>query len=109
MEEKDFKKLMGHSKLEIQFPDFEENVMESIRKKEASEKSVWKNIRLSWFFLLVGIVLGLIATNILAKVELQYFGENSNLVLFGIEILVVLIIASQFDNLIRITFRRDNK
>jgi hypothetical protein len=108
MEEKDFKKIMEFSKLEIQFPNFEEEVMESIRKKEAEEKSFWRNIRWSWFIFLTGLILGLITTDILSDFGLQYFGEKSKLVLLVVEILIVVVFGLQFDNLIRLTFRRKN-
>jgi len=108
MEEKDFKKIMEFSKLEIQFPNFEEEVMESIRKKEAEEKSFWRNIRWSWFIFLTGLILGLITTDILSDFGLQYFGEKSKLVLLVVEILIVAVFGLQFDNLIRLTFRRKN-
>lgn len=109
MEEKDFKKLMQHSKLEIQFPDFEDSLMEEIHKKEAARKSVWKNIKLSWVFLIIGMILGLVATNYLTGIELKYFGANSNLVLFAIEIMIVLLVVSQFNNLFGITFKQEDK
>ena len=60
MEEERLKSLIKQSKLEINLPDFEENVIDAICEKEASEKSVWKNIRWSWFFFIVG--LGLFAS-----------------------------------------------
>jgi len=99
---------MEFSKLEIQFPNFEDEVMESIRNKEADEKSFWRNIRWSWFIFLSGLILGLITTDVLSDFSLQYFGENSKLVLLVVEILIVAIFGLQFDNLIRLTFRRKN-
>lgn len=108
MEEKDFKKIMEFSKLEIQFPDFEEEVMESIIKKEAEEKSFWRNIRWSWFIFLSGLILGLITTDILSDFSMEYFGESSKLVLLFVEILIVAVFGFQLDNLIRLTFRRKN-
>jgi hypothetical protein len=108
MEDKDFKKIMEFSKLEIHFPNFEEEVMESIRKKEAEEKSFWRNIRWSWFIFLAGLILGIITTSLLSDFGLQYFGESSKLVLLVVEILIVLVFGLQFDNLIRLTFRRKN-
>jgi len=105
MEEIDFKDLMKKSKLEIQFPDFEENVMESIKEKEASEKSLWKNIRWSWFFFLVGLLLGMIAMPILTDSKLPYFNDQFSPVLLVIEIIIIFLLASQFDNLLRITLK----
>ena len=109
MEEKEFKQWMQHSKLEIKFPDFEDSLMNEIHKKEAAKKSVWKDIRLSWIFMVLGMILGLVATNYLTNIELKYFGQHSNLVLLVIEALVVLLVISQFDNLFGITFKRGDK
>jgi hypothetical protein len=106
MEEEQLKKWMQLSKLEINFPDFEENVMDAIREKEASEKSVWKNIRWSWFFFLIGLALGLVATNLFSNIEFPFLGENANISLLIFEIVIVLIFATQFDKLIRFTFRK---
>lgn len=107
MEEKELKEWMQHSKLEIKLPDFEENVMDAIREKQASEKSVWKNIRWSWFFFLVGLALGLVATTLFASFEFEFLGSNnSRIVLLVFEIIVIFILASQFDRLIRVTFRK---
>ena len=69
MKEKEFKKLMEQSKLEIQFPGFEEQVMEVIRTKEARDKSFWRNIRWSWVLFLSGLVLGLIIMDLLAGLD----------------------------------------
>ena len=78
----------------LMIPDFEDSVMNEIHKKEAAKKSVWKDIRLSWVFLVLGMILGLVATNCLTTIELNYFGQHSNLVLLVIEALVVLLVIS---------------
>jgi hypothetical protein len=109
MEEKEFKKLMELSKLEMPFPDFEEEVMEAIRKKEAHDKSFWRNIRWSWFLFLCGLALGLVIMNLLSEVDLKYFGDKSQLVLLIVEIIIVAVFGLQFDNLIRITLGKKDK
>jgi hypothetical protein len=107
MEEKDLKDWMQHSKLEIQLPDFEDQVMDAIHEKQASEKSVWKNIRWSWFFFLVGLALGLVATTFFSAFEFEFLNVNqSKIVLLAFEIVVIFILATQFDRLIRVTFRK---
>ena len=55
MEEEKIKSLIRQSKLEINLPDFEDNVMDAIKEKKASEKSILKNIRWSWFFFIIGL------------------------------------------------------
>lgn len=106
MEEKDFKNMMQQSKLEIQFPDFEKQVMAKIRKKEASRKSVWKNLKISWLFLFIGAFLGIFLTQFLADIQIPFLGENSKLILLLGEILIVIVITSQFDSLFRFTLKK---
>src|SRR5680860_732449 len=106
MEENDFRKIMQHSKLEIQFPDFEETVMEKIHAKETSRRSVRKNLKISWIFFFIGTFFGLFVTEFFADIRVPFLGENSKLVLLIGEILIIFVIASQFDNLIRFTFKK---
>ena len=106
MEENEFKKIMQQSKLEIRFPDFEENVMHQIRAKEASRRSVWRNLKIAWIFFFIGASFGIFATQFLADIRVPFLGENSKLVLLFGEILIVFVVASQFDNLIRFTFKK---
>jgi hypothetical protein len=106
MEEKDFKKIMQQSKLEIQFPDFEENVMEQIHAKESSRRSIWRNLKISWVFFFIGTFFGVFVTQFLANIRVPFLGENSKLILLFGEILIVFVVASQFDSLIRFTFKK---
>jgi uncharacterized membrane protein YoaK (UPF0700 family) len=106
MEEKDFKNMMQDSKLEIEFPDFEENVMEKIYTKEANRKSVWRNLKISWIFFFIGSFFGIFATQFLADIHLPFLAEDSKLVLLVGEIIIVFVVASQFDMLIRFTFKK---
>ena len=106
MKESDFKNMIQNSKLEIQFPDFEENVMDQIYAKETSRRSVWRNLKLSWIFFVIGTFFGIFATQFLADIRVPFLGENSKLILLFGEILIVFVVASQFDNLVRFTFRK---
>lgn len=98
--------MMQQSKLEIQFPDFEEQVMEKILKKEVSRRSVWRNVKISWLFLFIGAFLGLFLAQFLADIKIPYLGEKSNLILLVGEIFIVLVIMSQFDSLFRFTLKK---
>uniref|UniRef100_UPI0032174A7B hypothetical protein n=1 Tax=uncultured Draconibacterium sp. TaxID=1573823 RepID=UPI0032174A7B len=106
MEEKDFKNMMQQSKQEIQFPDFEEKVMSQIRQKEASRRSVWKNLKISWLFFFIGAFFGIFATQFLVDIQIPLIGEHSKLVLLATEIFIVLLVASQFDSLLRFTLKK---
>lgn len=106
MEENEFKKMMQNSKLEIEFPDFEENVMEKIYEKKSNRKSVWRNLKISWVFFFIGSFFGIFATQFLADINLPFLAEDSKLVLLVGEIIIVFVVASQFDMLIRFTFKK---
>lgn len=109
MEENKFKDLMQQSKLEIQFPDFEENVMEQIRQKETSRRSVWRNLKYSWIFFFIGAFLGIFGSQYLSDFGIGIAGEHSKLILLLGEILIVIILTTQFDKLIQITFKKREK
>ncbi len=106
MEDKKFKDFMQESKLEIQFPDFEEKVMEQIKLKEESQKSVWENLKISWLFFILGAFLGIFASGYLVNIKFSFFEEYKNWIILAIEILVVIIVITQFDNLYQFTFKK---
>lgn len=106
MEEQDIKDLLKQSKLEIQFPNFEDLVMDKIKAKEANRRSVWKNLKISWIFFFIGSFFGILVAQLLADIQIPFLGENSKLVLLVGEILIVFIVASHFDRLLRFTFKK---
>ncbi len=106
MEEEKIKSLIRQSKLEINLPDFEDNVMDAIKEKKASEKSILKNIRWSWFFFIIGLGLGLVVTNLFSTFEFEFLGDNSNMTILIFEVALVAVLATQFDKLIHITFKK---
>lgn len=106
MEEKDFKKIMQQSKLQIEFPDFEENVMEKVLAKNATRKQVWRNLRISWIFFFIGTFFGVLVTQFLSDIQIPLFGDNSKVILLIGEILIVIVVSSQFDSLFRFTFKK---
>ncbi len=63
------KKLISKSKLEIPFSDFEERVMQSIKKEVDNQKVINRNIRLSWLFFTLGTAFGLLLSVILSPVS----------------------------------------
>lgn len=106
MKDLEFKKIMQHSKLDIPFSDFEADVMEKVRKKEAIRRSVWRNLKISWIFFFIGTFLGIFVTHYFTNIKIPFLEENSKLVLLLGEILIVIVISTQFDNLIRFTFKK---
>ena len=106
MEEKEFKKYMQQTKLEIQFSDFDNQLMEKIKARETSRKAVWKNLRISWFFFFVGTFFGIIVAYFLTDLSIPFLEAESKLVLLIVEILIVVVVTSQFDKLIHFTFKK---
>ena len=106
MEEERIKSLIRQSKLEINILDFEDNVMDAIREKKASKKLILRNIRLSWFFFIIGLGLGLVVTNLFSSFKFEFLGDNSNMMILVFEVALVAVLATQFDKLIHITFRK---
>lgn len=63
--ETDFKdnqlhELLSNSRKEMPFLNFEEETMAEIHEEQVRNKSVLKNIKLSWFFFLLGLIAGMI-------------------------------------------------
>jgi hypothetical protein len=106
MDENKFKELMQQSKLEIQFTDFDDKVMEQIKLKEKSRKLVWKNLKLSWIFFIIGTFFGINVSRYLVNLYIPFLGEYSKLLILLIEILIVFVIVSQFDKLVNFTFKK---
>lgn len=106
MKEKDFKKIMQQSKLQIEYPDFEENVMEKVLAKNATRKQVWRNLRISWVFFFIGTFFGVLVTQFLSDIQIPLFGDNSKVILLIGEFLIVIVVSSQFDSLFRFTFKK---
>ncbi len=59
------KQLIGESKLEMPFSDFEDRLMSRINIEVSNEKAITKNIRLSWLFFGLGTLFGVLLTIIL--------------------------------------------
>lgn len=59
------KRLIGESRLEMPFSDFEARLMSRINNTVSNEKVITKNIRLSWLFFSLGTLFGVLLTIIL--------------------------------------------
>ena len=68
------KRLIGESKLEMPFSDFEARLMNRINSEVSNERAITKDIRLSWLFFGLGTLFGILLTVIL----------NPNFVVLGI-------------------------
>jgi len=63
------KRLLNESRLQMPFDDFEDRLMVRINKKVRTERSIDKNIRLSWIFFALGTIFGLLLSVIVSPVK----------------------------------------
>lgn len=108
MEEDKFKDLMQASMPEIQIPDFEDQVMNRIAEKQKMKSSVWRNIRISWIFFLLGCFFSLFITQLTTGFSISWGTENGegiNLI-WGVQVVLIVVIATQFDFLWRYTMKK---
>ena len=105
---KQFSTLMKRSKLEMPYGDFEENVMHRIRKEVLHKKVFSTDIKISFFFFLLGTIFGLHANSILQRSQQTILGISAESTLLIFQVIFVLLFLTQLENFIK-TFRRPKK
>lgn len=103
-----FRKIMSKSKLEVPFPDFEDKVMGIIEKKLSGKLSINRDIKLSWFFFILGSAFGIAVTILLSRIQLTAFGMNNSIFMIVFLILFSYLLLSHLDSLIDF-YRRHKK
>lgn len=100
-----FKKLISESKLEMPFPDFEETVMMKIKEEIYHQKAMDRYIKLSWVFVIVAIIVGICSLLLISKLKpvLSSIQFQYSIIIF--ELLFVVIVLSQFETLLKFTFK----
>ena len=102
-EEKLVRELMNKTVQEMPFADFEDRMMERIHNKANASRSFLKDIRLSWFFFIVGTLFGLLINLIVANMNQTIFGIPGQRFILVIQALFVILLLSQFDRLVALT------
>ena len=97
--------LLSNNRKEMPFHDFEEETMAKIRKEQASNRSVLKNIKLSWFFFLLGLVAGMVLISF-SSVNLQNDGQLFTTQSIAYFIIILVSIIMIFNQLIEFSFFR---
>lgn len=105
---KQFSKLMKRSKLEMPYSDFEENVMHRIRKEVLHRKVFSTDIKISFFFFLLGTVFGLQVNFSLQHSQQTIFGISAETTLLLFQVIFVLLFLTQLENFIKL-IRRPKK
>ncbi len=96
------KRLIGESKLEMPFSDFEARLMSRINNEVSSEKVITKNIRLSWLFFSLGTLFGILLTIILNPSNI-IFGVPVSKLTIPLYVIGVTIFFLMFEQLLKLT------
>ncbi len=110
-QEKELSRLLGLAKLNVPTTGFEDKVMQKVFYSYQHKKHVRKNIRTSWFFIVLSAVLfpgGFYAVyNEAASYSFSYFGpitsNFSGVIIPACVLLFSIVILVQIDNLIRLS------
>ncbi len=108
-EEKLIRELMGKSVAKMPFSDFEDKLMEQIHRGKESSRSLLKDIKLSWFFFVVGTVFGLVISIVVGQMQGTIFGYPAQRVLIIAQAVFVVFALSQFDRLIGLAGNNSGK
>ncbi len=96
------KDLIGESKLEMPFSDFEERLMSRVNSELRDEKSISRNIRLSWLFFGLGTTFGLLLSVILSS-EKEIMGILLGKLIMPLYIIGGIVILLFAEQLIKLT------
>jgi hypothetical protein len=105
-EEKLLRELMSKSEVKMPFPDFEDKLMERINREAQRSRSFLRDLKLSWFFFLVGTVLGIMITLFLTTLREPIYGIPPQRLLFIAESIFVVLLLTQLDKMIDLTKRK---
>ncbi|MCC5904887.1 MAG: hypothetical protein JJU13_01655 [Balneolaceae bacterium] len=76
-EDKQIKELLGKSRLEMPFPDFEHDVMMQIEIEESLRNASSSGIAWSWVFFIAGTVFGILLTLMIPQLEISILGMGA--------------------------------
>lgn len=103
------RELMQKSVRKMPFSDFEERLMEQIHENEETSRSFLKDIKLSWFFFVVGTLFGLFLNMIVANIGGTILGFPVQRFSLIIQALFVILLLNQFDKLAGLTKNANNR
>lgn len=104
-EEEFFKALITKSKLEIPSPGFEEQVMMHIKKENIyQQQHVPREIKWSWVFMVLIVVLGITTSLLITQLPAFIFGIPSHSLKRVFDFVFVCFVLQQLDTLIKYTF-----
>jgi len=113
--DKIMKEILEKAASEMPFPDFEDELMSKINELEVEEKAVKEGYRrgvaFSWVFFVVGIISGVVLTQLIPQLEIPLPGVDSGVVLMVFQVGFILFILLHFEKLMSMTrggvFKKD--
>jgi len=113
--DKVLKEILEKAASEMPFPDFEDELMSKINELEVEEKAVQEGYRrgvaFSWVFFVVGIISGVVLTQLIPQLEIPLPGVDSGVVLMVFQVGFILFILLHFEKLMSMTrggvFKKD--
>ena len=105
--DKIMKEILEKAASEMPFPDFEDELMSNINELEVEEKAVQEGYRrgvaFSWVFFVVGIISGVVLTQLIPQLEIPLPGVDSGVVLMVFQVGFILFILLHFEKLMSMT------
>jgi hypothetical protein len=108
-EEKLIRDLIVESAREMPFSDFEEKLMRQIHLEANTSRSFLKNIKLSWFFFIVGTIFGLFLSITIGQINGSIFGFPAQRLILIAQVIFVILLLTQFDKLIELTRKQSQQ
>lgn len=106
-EENFYKAMMSQSKVELPFPDFEDNVMMQIEKEKSFQRSVSKDVKFSWISFITGSVFGIVISLLLPHLKVSIFGIQPEKLAISFQIVFTLLLFTQLETLIKFIKKTD--
>ncbi len=107
-EEKLIRELMGKSAAKMPFRDFEDQLMQQIYEEAKTSRSFLTDVKLSWFFFVVGTLFGLFLNILVGEMNKTIFGFPAQRLSLILQVLFVILILLQFDKLVALTKKSVN-
>lgn len=105
-EEKLIRELMGKSVRPLPFSDFEEKLMAQIHEEARQKRTFYKDIKLSWFFFIIGLCLGISLSSLPELMSETIGGIPTRSVILLVQALFVALLLTQFDKLIELARKK---
>lgn len=106
-EEKLIRELMEKAVREMPFSDFENKLMDQIHKEGNTSRSFLRDVKLSWFFFIVGTFFGLFLSFAAGQINETIFGFPAQRIILIVQVIFAILLLSQFDRLIELTRKRN--